>query len=59
MQLPSKCGLLKKKHLRTNRHEGLLQDNMFDNYVSDVKVERHIFDATTKLFGVGYKGHDL
>lgn len=36
-----------------------LHKNMLNSYISEVKVERHIFNDITELFGVRYNSLNL
>lgn len=44
--------LLKKNHKYEQIDMDKLHENMLDNYISGVKVERHIFKDITELFGI-------
>lgn len=46
--------LLKKNHTYEQIDMEEFHKNMLDNYISDAKVERHIFKDVTELFGVRY-----
>lgn len=51
--------LKKKNHTYEQIDIKELHKNMLNNYISDVKVERHIFNDITELFGVRYNSLNL
>jgi hypothetical protein len=51
--------LLKKNHTYDQIDMEELHKNMLNNYISDVRVERHIFNDITELFSVRYSSLNI